>query len=307
MKLLTNQGFDLSAQYIINNARYLEKILLDHHFIVPCGEKIVKALQMYQNKDGGYGNALEPDFRLPHSSALATSIALRFLKMFDEHNIAEVQIHNAIRYLESTFNKDISGWEAVPKMVNIYPHAPWWHRVEDVDYISGNPSAELVGYLYAYKSYVTSLDVDELIEFYVSRFEGMKQFEEHEVYCYIRLYEILPKEYKMRMLANLRVAYNELVSLDRDSWKKYVPYPLKFIGVTEESIFVISDEDLEENLNYLIDEIQNIGMIQPTWSWTEYEAEWEVAKREWTGILTLDALLILKRFNRLEKTTLQKK
>ncbi len=40
--------------------------------------------------------------------------------------------------------------------------------------------------------------------------------------------------------------------------------------------------------------------ILPTWEWDEYLDEWEVAKTEWIGNLTLEALLSLMKFNRIE-------
>lgn len=306
MKMLSNHDFNNAAQYIMNNGRYLEKLLYEHHFIAPCDAKIIKALEMYQNKDGGYGNALEPDFRLPHSSPMATSIALRCLKELDRTENSLEQIGKAIKYLESTFQEPIMGWESVSKMVNLFPHAPWWYRMDEIDFISGNPSAELAAYLNLFRDHTSDIDPDKLAEFYVSQLENMMQYDEHEIYCYTILYDVLPQKFKKRMKHKLVEAYEELVSTDSNEWGNYVPYPLKFIDLTKENLFPVRDSDLNTNLDYVIELIESKGHIAPTWKWTEFESEWEVAKREWTGKLTLDHLLLLKRFNRIEDFPLQK-
>lgn len=306
MKMLSDYDFDLAAQYILNNGRYLEKLLYEHYFIAPCDSKIIKALEMYQNKDGGYGNALEPDFRLPHSSPMATSLALRYLKDLEKNDAYRDQVEKAITYLESTFRESIMGWEPVSKMVNVFPHAPWWYRMDEIETISGNPSAELTAYIFEFKEYTNELKPDNLVEFYVSQLENMLQFEEHEIYCYIMLYDVLPLSFKDRMKSKLIEAYEELVSTEKQEWSKYVPYPLKFIGLINESVFPISDSLLDENLDYIIGLIEENGHVAPTWKWTEFEDEWEIAKREWTGKLTLDHLILLKRFSRIEKFSLQK-
>ncbi len=41
-------------------------------------------------------------------------------------------------------------------------------------------------------------------------------------------------------------------------------------------------------------------MIDPDWNWDAYDMEWQKAKIEWTGVLTLNAFIILDRFNRIE-------
>jgi hypothetical protein len=43
------------------------------------------------------------------------------------------------------------------------------------------------------------------------------------------------------------------------------------------------------------------GSWAPTWSWAdEFPDVWPVARREWQGVLTLDALRTLRAFGRLE-------
>lgn len=299
MKNLNQSAFEASSSYILNNARYLEKLIFGHHYIGPCAEKVVKAIKMYQNKDGGFGNALEPDFRMPYSSPMATSVALRLLSQFKDAEGASEVIGKAIQYLEHTYDKKITGWESVGKSVNLFPHAPWWKYHEQIDKMHGNPSAELIGYLIEFSEHVRQLDVESLKESYIQYFLNLKTFEEHEIYAFIRLYNKLSDIERVRMVEQLKNAYESLVNLDPASWEDYVPYPLKFIMLTDDDIFEVDDSIIKKNVNYLIDKIHESGCVLPTWSWGAYQEDWEIAKREWSGLLTLEALLVFERFHTL--------
>ena len=48
----------------------------------------------FQNDDGGFGRALEPDFRLPASSAIATAVGFQYLR---EAGVASPRSHGGCR------------------------------------------------------------------------------------------------------------------------------------------------------------------------------------------------------------------
>lgn len=63
------------------------------------------------------------------------------------------------------------------------------------------------------------------------------------------------------------------------------------------NFFGIEGKSIDQNLDYLIDRLEEEGKILPSWQWDKYLEEWEVSKIEWMGILTLEALLSLYKFN----------
>lgn len=67
-------------KFIIHNARPLELARWRYHFENGPMEDVIKALQSYQNPDGGFGHALEPDAWNPDSSPIQTWAALEILK-----------------------------------------------------------------------------------------------------------------------------------------------------------------------------------------------------------------------------------
>ncbi|MCG8540319.1 MAG: hypothetical protein MJA82_10315 [Clostridia bacterium] len=321
MKKLSINSFNRAYQVIGESARPLEKRILKGYFDnIDNDMEILNELQRFQNEDGGFGNSLEADFRLPSSSPMATSIAFEHLVKYDNREEALDMIKSGIKYLEKNFIPHRNGWFAVPKDVNNFPHGPWWHYMEKsdmtlIDNNWGNPTSQIIGYLYKYSTFVSNLDVQKLLDYAIDYFVNKNEFQsEHEIYCYIKLYEFLPDNLKNKIEGKLTFAIQSLVCTKRDEWDKYTPQPLHFVEGPKSHRFGISNRLLEENLDYLIDSIESNGkvnppwnwhnlkaMIDPHWDWNAYDEEWAGAKQEWIGVLTLNALITLDRFNRIEK------
>ena len=288
---------------ISTTARPLETALADHLFSSGKAEKVLVELAKYQNEDGGFGNGLELDFSLPSSSPMATSHAFHYLDQMETTDVAMVE--RAIRFLEATYDSGRHGWISMPKEVNDHLHAPWWHfDVEAggtaIDRHWGNPSADIIGTLYTHREMVKELDVDELTEHAISRFEGIDRYEsQHEAYCYIRLHNALPNGLAERLAVPITEAVSQLLCVDVSKWNEYCPRPLDFVPSRDAERFGVLDKDIETNLTYIIGLLEKDGRIEPHWSYGSDDPHWEEVRRRWTGTLTLRALQALKSFGRL--------
>jgi hypothetical protein len=306
MKKLSKTLFSELNSYMNTEARPLERSIFNYYFNESDGTDILDSLESFQNADGGFGQGIEPDFKLIKSSPMATSIGLRYLSRIDNSDRAQNMIAKAIRYLESTFDSNRNGWYSVPSDVNNYPHAPWWKFRSDIhmtviDYSWGNPTAELIGYLYKYKKYLKNLDIYSLIDYAITSLNERTEFKsEHEIYCYIHMYNNIDKEFSTQIEDALKLAVSQLININQSQWINYVPTPLKFITMDSINFFGIEDKFIDFNLDYLIEKLQKNGKILPNWQWDKYLEEWEVSKIEWMGILTLEALLSLLKFNRIQ-------
>ncbi|MEA2067299.1 MAG: hypothetical protein U9O65_09480 [Thermotogota bacterium] len=90
-------------------------------------------------------------------------------------------INSAIRYFEGPFNERRNGWYSLNRKVNDYPHAPWWHFDEKtgitvIDKNWGNPSAEIIAYLFKCIQYVDKLDVEKLVDIAINNIVNKEEF-----------------------------------------------------------------------------------------------------------------------------------
>lgn len=305
MKKLSKALLNQLNSYMCTEARPLERSIFNYYFNDSSSDDILDSLEVFQNSDGGFGQGIEPDFKLKCSSPMSTSIGLRHLSKIDNSDRAQNMIAKAIKYLEKTFDSNRNGWYSVPSDVNNYPHAPWWEFRDDInmtviDYSWGNPTAELIGYIYKYREYLNKLNADSLISYAITDLNKRTEFNsEHEIFCYIHMYNAIDKELSSQVEDTLKLAISQLVDTNQSGWINYVPTPLKFIDMDSKNFFGIEVKTIDQNLDYLIDRLEQDGRILPTWQWDKYLKEWEITKIEWMGILTCEALLSLLKFNRI--------
>ncbi len=309
MLKLSNESFLKVSHLLKNEVRDLEKYLYEYYFQDGNSENVVKELKKYQNDDGGFGKALESDFRQPNSSPMATSIGIRFLLEIEETKDTKNIIKSAFNYFEYTFNKKRNGWYALTKEVNDHPHAPWWHYDEEkditiIDKNWGNPSAEILAYLYKYKEYLNEIDINCLIEYAIQYIEAKTKFEsENELFCYIKLFEVLPDEIKSKLKKRISYGISQVIEYNPGKWGEYVPLPLDFVPSPEKERFGVKSYKIDENLDYYIQLIEGTegGLINPPWGDSFYQGGLTPAYNEWKGVLTLKILKTLDNYNRIEK------
>ncbi len=260
-------------------------LLLDHL----CG---------YQNLDGGFGHGLEPDFILPHSSVLATTVAFQIM---DEiaNTVDEFMVESAIGYLIEVFDPQRGGWWSVPPTVNDYPHAPWWqHRPghgTTIDAYWGNPSAEVIGILWNHRQFVDGLDVDALAQDAIDRLLEMDTFAScHELYCFLRMVDRMPDKLVSDVIPILETAVASLMTVDEAQWTTYSAEPRFFLRASPTRRLGLDNDAMERNIGYLERQLEANGSISINWDWSgAYPDEWVIAQRNWEAIHTLEALIIL--------------
>jgi hypothetical protein len=124
-----------AAHFIWLTARVLEQRRFAHHFLDGSPDPVETALTAYRNPDGGYGHALDPDFRGPISQPLHTSAALRVLDGIGRCTGQRVQ--RICRYLTEISTPD----GALPSLLpdrRGYPAAPWLTPADDAPPTSGD-------------------------------------------------------------------------------------------------------------------------------------------------------------------------
>src|SRR6476661_5154691 len=113
-----------AADFIWRNTRLLDRRRFSHLFLGAATSPVVAALQAYQNADGGFGNALEPDKRCPDSQPVDVEVALRVLDELGDDSVWRVGIvERAIDFLAEITTPD-GGIPFVLPSVRAFPRAP---------------------------------------------------------------------------------------------------------------------------------------------------------------------------------------
>jgi hypothetical protein len=292
--------------YLVTNARPLDLALYDFRFNKGHQEAVVDALVSYQNPDGGFGKGIEPDFQLPDSSALGTTLAFQYLNKLETNEDTEF-IRQGIHYLIQTYDHQKNGWNIVPKEVDNYPHAPWWgYKTATAGFGWGNPAAEILGYLLQHRTIVKNDDLlDTLTNRALQRLHELTEIDKpdfHEFLCYIRLYQHADNELQSQIYDKLAGLIKEAASINPNEWNSYVATPLTFVKSPDSPfVYLFDREVIKANLDHLKQSIVDGNHWEPTWDWGDaYPEAWAQAKRTWSGKLTVENMLVLQAFGDIE-------
>ena len=308
-KVLSRERYAQAREYLLTSARPLEAVTFRYLFEEGDAEPVYAELAKFQNPDGGFGNALEPDLRSPASSPLATTAALQRLRMLHapaEHPLVD----GALRYLVAVYDAAYQSWPLVPPESEGAPHAPWWNQ----EGLAGrfgdfavNPRAEVLGYLHEFaaekdaeavtlRDTLTPLVFQDLLQ----RTEPLSG---DAFLCCQRLVDSpgLPSNMAVDLQRWLLKMADPAVATDPASWSGYVLLPLQVAPNRTAPMGIPLAHVLGENLDFVIDSQAADGSWAPTWSWFgAYPEHWPQAEHEWRGVLTLERLEWLHVYDRIE-------
>ena len=299
---LSQPIFDRAAQFLMKHARPLERARFRFHFENGPDIDVWRELGTFQNADGGFGRALEIDLRTPDSSAIATTHALqiaRELKLTSDHEL----VRRAMDYLRTTCATGNHVWPIIPATANNAPHAPWWttkNLAASWNHFRANPTAEIAGYLFLFGTAADKAWRQQVLtgalDYLATQPDRMNM---HELLCFVRLAEMV--ELPVASQQKLARAVSAIVDCDPSRWPSYGLRPLSVVKSPQSPYYAPLRDAVANNLDYLIREQTEDVSWPPTWSWGDaFPETWPVARREWQGVMTLDALKTLRAFGRLE-------
>jgi hypothetical protein len=141
-----DDAFAAGDRFLLNQARLLERRLFASCFLGQPAAGVVDALRGYQNDDGGFGHALEPDKRCPAS--LPIDVETAFQALATAGGFDQEMVTRACDFLARTAEEAGAGGAVPPAfpVIEAFPRAAHW---TDWTYEPGlNPTAGLVGLLY---------------------------------------------------------------------------------------------------------------------------------------------------------------
>ena len=117
-------AIDVAAaeRFVLANARLIDALRLACLAHGGSPGPVLAALRAYQNPDGGFGHALEPDLRAPHSEPVAALHALDILAELNARDDAMVDA--AARWVAGVADPDGGVPFVLPAALD-FPRAPW--------------------------------------------------------------------------------------------------------------------------------------------------------------------------------------
>jgi hypothetical protein len=316
---LTIEAFERARTAVIKEARRLDVALLRYCFDHGSGEAVIRAAEAYQSSDGGFGRAIEPDFRLEASSVMATVTAFEYLRAV--HAPADDPVvQRGVRFLLDRFKPDQGRWPQTPREVNLYPHAPWWHHNGEADAAESwaVPNANAVAILHTYAELVPPALLDEVTQLAHSRLEeAPSPLGPYAVAAFLDLAESAADPATEHILARLRSEARQAVRLDPEGWESDHFQPFWIAETPESPLAEVLQPELGRNLEWQIERQGRDGLWQPGWDWylgqemmgcdcsvgkrrQEFERAWGAARSEWAGQLTVRTLRALQAHGMIE-------
>jgi hypothetical protein len=299
--ILSNTGFHKACAFVESEGRALDAALLRYDLGTGAAEAVLTALSAYQNPDGGFGHGLEPDMASPASSALATSVGLRLLRRI-EASSGHPMVEAALAWLDRTFDWDAGVWPIITAAVDEAPHAPWWAWSKDLSEswngFRFNPSAELLGYLYAWRPHA-SPTLLSAAEAQMRRTIAETELIEgaYDLKCAARLAETpgVPDDLRQPLT---ELVIRSAVAHDPDDEH----FPALELAPTPKSLLAAPLADrIGSAAEALITTQRDDGGWLFFWDWSFVDqAAWTKAKRDWRGWLTREAVEALLAWGRVE-------
>lgn len=290
--------FERARTFIYSSARLLDRMRFAYLFENGSKEKVLQALRAYQNEDGGFGHALEPDMRCPDSQPVATEVGLHILSEVQSYETE--MFDQVLSYLKSITLTE-GGLPRSTTRVNAFPHAPWWTTEKD-GVPSINPTGSIVGVLMAQNARTDFFDEPWFrshISFLWKCLDECVLKDYHDAMQWIPFLEHVEKvtgqnsdkvHHSREILDQWLRGAN---GIERDEHAEgyvhkvldYAPEPNSYASR------LVTDEEVNRHLDWLISTQQEDGGWGITFPTVSVANE-----QEWRGWLTVERLKLLKAY-----------
>ena len=327
--MLNSADFKKISKWMYRNARPLELAKFQYHFEGGKKEPVLDMISMYQNPDGGFGNALEADNWNPNSSPYTTMYACDFLEDLEFEDKEHPITKGILAFLENTEHFADGKWLAVIPTNNEYPRAMWWTDTDGAQNLFGyTPAAKLAGFALRFASkgspvYDKAFQVaKEAVDVYLN---GIN--EDNTPYRSVQreaeinnLYYLstsirkagLSTSFDLSSLEKAMIDQGmQFIERDKAKWGSY-SYKPSVLLKRPDSIFYEGNESIIiEELGYLAENRNQDGMWDITWQWYydipgkpqtngTYAGEFAIAANWWKAEKAIEHLLLFQAFDMLD-------
>lgn len=295
---LSKQNFKKARDFILTNARMIERRLFHYYFENQDANGVYHAIYAYRNSDGGFGHGMEPDTASPESQPLFTIMAMETLDEVGLLNKEQIE-SDFLPYFESIITQK-GGIPWMFKPTSDYPCEPHFKSVKEWAALS--TTAPLLGMLEKYNIQRPWMEKAE--SFVWSEFERI--LDKH-AFCYLCvprwlffLKHIKNKVKAEEMISKLKdsIIKNNVLCADTsdEGWGLYEkPHSLNYAPRPNSLLSdLFTENQINSDLTTLIQKQKEDGR------WDTWYGISEGTKLEWAGIQTVWALKVLKDYGRID-------
>ena len=281
--------------FIYQNARPLDLARWQYLFENGSQTSVLSALATYQNKDGGFGHALEADCWNPDSSPVQTWAATEIIREIKLKEKGHPIIQGILRYLTETKDFDGHNWLNTVPSNDDHPHAQWWNYAPPQE-INYNPTASLIGFILCYAAPESSLYITAcrlLKEAYAYFKEHCPLESMHTVSCFVDLYEYLSEcgatvidLHEFESLLQKQIKH--ILTNDTSVWStEYVCKPSLLIHSQSSDFYAENKALCAFECQFISETQKSDGTWAITWNWASYPEQWHISKNWWKSDLII--------------------
>lgn len=263
---------------------------------------------MYQNKDGGFAYALEPDNWNENSTPIGVWAATRRLCEIGFADSCHPIIKGILKYLDSGKDFTDGKWFNTVASNNNYPHAVWWGCDDSKGTPDDNPTVSLAGFAlrFADKNSKLYYKAKEIAVKSVNEFTNNPTDEFHTLRCFADLLEYCLKIenfdlFDLNKFKNgLITQINKVICNEPEKWyTDYVCKPSSFFENNNKFFKYINRDLAKKEADIILQNQLSDGSFPVTWQWyTDYK-EFEISKNWWKSHFIINNMLYLKVFNKI--------
>lgn len=314
MKKITGHRFSQISRWMARNARPLEWALWRLHFHSGSREDVAAALAAYQNSDGGFGHALEPDNWNPESSPYVTLFAVNLLRDIGIQDLAHPLLAGALRFFEHTPYRSDFGWHFNLPSSDDHAHAPWWGYGDGPSATQSlGLTAEIAGL--ALRSASPGSSLYRMAEDYAIQameiFMGDGEYGDMGIGGAVALLRDLEaaglgNRFDLPALRDrLKALVDRSIVREPDKWQYYGVRPSNYIHGPDSPWLPGNEDIVEAELDYLVDTLpQEDSVWGVPWTWFDnnerYARQWAISENWWRAIKGMESVRLLRAFGRID-------
>jgi len=284
---------DTAWTFLQCNGRLLERRLFAFHFRRGSSASVLTALKAYQNDDGGFGHALEPDKRTAASQPIDQEVALRVMDQIGFDQMAVQAMIGPLCDWLATVTAAGGGVPFTLPTVMDAPHAPWWGTDDPQPPANINPTASIAGLLHKHGAHHAWLP--RATDYCWRVIETAEIDDPHGLVAALVFLQHVPERARAERAFGRLSAHILKHVTPEVAAQGYVHRPLEF-APTPNSIGrpLFSDALIAANLDYLMAQQQADGGWPIAWPTVSAANEYE-----YRGVVTLGALKTLAAYGRI--------